>query len=396
MLKIKNYNFSGKKALIRVDFNVPLNKDLKVTDSTRILASLLTIKKVINDGGAAILMSHLGRPKNGYEEKYSLVHVVYDLSRLLGFTVKFADDCIGNEAKEMAENLQPGEVLLLENLRFYKEEEAGNRDFAKKLADLADVYVNDAFGTCHRAHASTSIVAEFFPDAKMFGYLIQKELININKALESQERPVTAIMGGSKVSDKIGVIENLLPRIDRLLIGGGMSYTFIKALGGKIGNSLLEADKMDTALEILEIAKKQRVEVYLPTDNVIADDFSNDANTQIVASNKIPNGFEGLDIGPKTIEQYAELIKTSRTIMWNGPVGVFEFENFSTGSRKLADAFVEATEKGAFTLVGGGDSAAAFTKFGLAEKVSFMSTGGGALLEYIEGKELPGLVAITG
>ncbi len=394
MKTIDDFNFSGHKALIRVDFNVPLNANLQITDDTRIRAAIPTIKKILGDGGSVILMSHLGRPKTGPEDKYSLKHIVAHLSNLLKINVQFADDCIGESARAAAADLQSGEVLLLENVRFYKEETKGDEAFAEKLAALGDVYVNDAFGTAHRAHASTTIIAKFFPTAKMFGYVMANELTNINKILNETERPFTAIMGGAKVSDKILLIDQLINKVDYLLIGGGMSYTFAKAMGGKIGNSLVEEDKMQEALNILEKAKAKGMQIILPKDSIIGDAFSNDAKIATAANDAIPDGWMGLDIGPETIQEFSEIIKKSKAILWNGPVGVFEMANFAAGTKAVADAIVEATAHGSFSLIGGGDSAAAINKFKLADKVSYVSTGGGSLLEYIEGKELPGVAAI--
>ena len=396
MNTIDQYNFENKKALVRVDFNVPLDKEFNITDDKRMRAALPTITKILNDGGSVILMSHLGRPKGGPEDKYSLRHILGDLSRMLDLEVKFADDCIGQDAKSKALNLVPGQVLLLENLRFYKEEEAGDKEFAGKLASLGDVYVNDAFGTAHRAHASTAIVAEFFPNAKYFGYLMAEELKNAEKINHHADKPFTAIMGGAKVSDKILLIESLLEKVDNLIIGGGMAYTFAKAQGGEIGTSLLEADRMPLCLELLEKAKAKGVNILLPLDTVIADKFDNDATKRNVDSGEIPENWMGLDIGPKTVELFTNVIKNSKTLLWNGPMGVFEMDNFAHGTRAIADAVVAATkENNAFSLIGGGDSAAAIAKFNLEDEVSFVSTGGGALLEYMEGKELPGVKAIN-
>ena len=394
MKNIDTYDFHGKKVLVRVDFNVPLNDAYEITDDTRIRAALPTINRIIEGGGMPILMSHLGRPKDAYEEKYSLKHIVPRLSELLGRPVKFAPDCIGPEAEKMAASLQPGEVLLLENLRFHPEEKKGDEGFAAQLARLGDVYVNDAFGTAHRAHASTTIVAKFFPEDKMFGYLIENELKNMDKVLHHPEHPFTAIMGGAKVSDKIMIIENLLERVDNLVIGGGMVYTFVKAQGGKIGNSLGEEDKLDLALHLLEKAKEKNVTVYLPVDNVIADAFSNDANTRVTPVDEIPDGWMGLDAGPETIKQVREVILASKTILWNGPMGVFEMDKFAEGTKQIALAIADATAKGAFSLVGGGDSVAAVNKYHLKDKMGYVSTGGGAMMEYMEGKELPGIKAI--
>jgi len=394
MKNIDTYDFNGKRVLVRVDFNVPLNDRYEITDDTRIRAALPTINRILEGGGMPILMSHLGRPKDAYEEKYSLKHLVPHLSELLGREVKFAPDCVGPEAEKMAASLKPGEVLLLENLRFHKEEKKGDENFAARLAKLADVYVNDAFGTAHRAHASTTVVAKFFPEDKMFGYLIENELKHMDKVLHNPEHPFTAIMGGAKVSDKILIIENLLERVDNLIIGGGMVYTFIKARGGNIGKSLVEEDKLDLALHLLEKAKEKNVEVYLPVDNVVADDFSNDANTQVTPVDQVPDGWMGLDIGPETISKYREVIMASKTILWNGPMGVFEMDKFAEGTKQVALAIAEATAKGAFSLVGGGDSVAAVNKYNLKDKMGYVSTGGGAMMEYMEGKELPGIKAI--
>ncbi len=391
-----NYNFKGKKAIIRVDFNVPLNADFQITDDTRIRAAIPTIKKIIADGGSAILMSHLGRPKEGPEEKFSLKHLVNDLSSKLGTTVLFANDCIGQEAKEKAASLKAGEVLLLENLRYYKEETKGDEAFAKKLADLANVFVNDAFGTAHRAHASTTIIANYFPEEKLFGYVIQNELTSIDEVIGKSIKPFTAILGGAKISTKITIIENLLDKVDNLIIGGGMTFTFIKALGGNIGNSLVEEDLLDTAKHVILKAKEKGVNLVLPVDSLNADNFDNNANTNISAIDNVPEGYMGLDIAEETIKNYSELIENSQTILWNGPMGVFEMENFQKGTVEIAKAIARATEKGAFSLVGGGDSVAAINRFNMSDKVSYVSTGGGALLEYIEGKELPGIKAIRG
>lgn len=393
MKTVNDINFSGKKAVIRVDFNVPLDENFQVTDANRIEAAKPTINKILNDGGSAILMSHLGRPK-GKEEKYSLKHIVNKVSEVLGKPVQFANDCIGQEAIEKARNLKSGEVLLLENLRYYKEEEAGDVEFSKKLASLGDVYVNDAFGTAHRAHASTTIIAQSFPKDKYFGLLLAKEIESLDRVLKNSEKPVTAILGGSKVSSKITVIENILDKIDNLIIGGGMTFTFIKALGGKVGSSICEDDKLNLALEILAKAKEKNVQVHLPVDMVIADAFSNDANTQTVNVNEIPEGWQGLDVGEKTLEHFKNVILGSKTILWNGPVGVFEMEKFATGTIKLGDYIAEATKNGAFSLVGGGDSVAAVKQFGLEPKMSYVSTGGGAMLEMLEGRILPGIDAI--
>lgn len=395
MKTIDDLNFSGKKALIRVDFNVPLDDNYNITDDNRIQGALPTIKKILTDGGSVILMSHLGRPKEGPAEKYSLKHIVKHLSDTLGREVQFASDCIGEEAVQKAGALKPGEVLLLENLRFYKEEEKGDEAFAEKLSRLGDVYVNDAFGTAHRAHASTAVIAKFFPDAKYFGYLMAGELQNAEKVLNNPERPFTAIMGGAKVSDKILLIERLLEKVDNLLIGGGMAYTFAKAQGGNIGNSLVENDKLDLALSLIQQAKDKGVNLVLPVDSVIADKFSADAATDIAANNNIKDGWMGLDIGPEAVKEYKKVIAGSRTILWNGPMGVFEMDKFAAGTKAAAEAVVEATQNGAFSLIGGGDSAAAVAKFGYEDQVSYVSTGGGALLEYMEGKELPGVKAVN-
>lgn len=393
MKTLDQFNFKGKKALIRVDFNVPLDENFKITDFTRIKAATPTIKKILSDGGSAILMSHLGRPKDGPEEKFSLKHLVAELSERFGTQVKFAEDCVGQDAQDLASGLQPGEVLLLNNLRFYKEETKGDEAFAEKLSKLGDVYVNDAFGTAHRAHASTTIVAKFFAD-KVCGYVMQAELDNAEKVLNSPQRPFTAIMGGAKVSDKILIIEKLLDKVDNLIIGGGMSYTFSKAEGGKIGNSLCEEDKMELTKELQAKAAEKGVKLYLPKDTVIADDFSNDANTQTVESGNIPDNWEGLDIGPVTAKEFSEIVENSKTVLWNGPMGVFEFETFAKGTDAIAEAVVKATEAGGFSLIGGGDSASAINNLGYGEKVSYVSTGGGALLEYMEGKVLPGVAAL--
>lgn len=394
MKTLDAYNFSGHKALVRVDFNVPLDNQFAITDDTRIRATIPTIMKIVNDGGSAILMSHLGRPKGGPEEKYSLKHVLPALNEAFGRTVKFADDCIGQSATEQAASLQPGEILLLENLRFYKEEEKGDVAFAEKLSKLGDVWVNDAFGTAHRAHASTAVMGQFFTD-RVTGYVMQAELDNAKKVLDAPERPFTAIMGGAKISDKILIIEKLLDKVDNLIIGGGMTYTFTKAMGGQIGKSLLEADKQELALALLEKAEAKGVKIYMPVDNLCADAFSNDANRQTVATGQIPDGWEGLDIGPESIKVFADVVMQSKTILWNGPMGVFEFENFAHGTDAIAEAVVRATEEnGAFSLIGGGDSASAVNQAGYGDRVSYVSTGGGALLEYMEGKVLPGVAAL--
>ena len=397
MQTIETYDFTGKKALIRVDFNVPLNEKFEITDDTRMRAALPTIKKVIEKGGSPIIMSHLGRPKEGPEDKFSLKHLVNHLSELLdGATVKIAPDCIGNEAKTMAADLKPGEVLILENLRFYKEETAGDEGFAKKLAENGDCWINDAFGTAHRAHASTAVIAKFFPNDKMFGYVIGSELESLDKVLANPTRPMTAIMGGAKVSSKITIIENMLDKVDNLILGGGMIYTFIKANGGKIGSSICEDDYLETALTIQKKAAEKGVKLFLGSDVVAADTFSKDANTQPASADNIPEGWQGLDAGPESIAMFKEVIENSGTILWNGPVGVFEFEKFAAGSRAVAEAIATATEKGAFSLIGGGDSVACINKFGMADKVSYISTAGGALLEYLEGKTLPGVAAVRG
>ena len=396
MNKFSAHNFSGQKALIRVDFNVPLNDKYEITDDTRMRAAVPTIRKILNDGGSVILMSHLGRPKDGPSEKYSLKHLISHLSGLLGgVSVQFADDCIGEQASQKAADLKPGEVLLLENLRFYKEEEKGNDAFAEKLAKLGDVYVNDAFGTAHRAHASTAVIAKFFPsDKRMFGLLMESEVKSAEKVLHESEKPFTAIIGGAKVSDKILILENLLEKATHIIIGGGMAYTFMKALGGKIGNSLCEEDRLDIAEDIMKKAAMTGVCIHLPSDSIIADKFSNDADTSDAPSNHIPDGWMGLDIGPNACDQFCNIIKHSKTILWNGPMGVFEMEKFRHGTKSIAKAVADATTHGAFSLVGGGDSVAAVNQFGLAEKVSYVSTGGGAMLEYFEGKVLPGIAAI--
>lgn len=393
MKTLSDIDFKGKKALIRVDFNVPLDDNFNVTDTTRIEAAKPTIDKILKDGGSVILMSHLGRPK-GKEDKYSLKHIVDKASEILGVKVKFADDCIGKTAEDAAAGLKAGEVLLLENLRFYKEEEAGDEGFAKQLAGLGDVYVNDAFGTAHRAHASTTIIAQFFPQDKCFGLLLAREIESLDKVLNNSEKPVTAVLGGSKVSSKITVIENILDKVDHLIIGGGMTFTFIKAQGGKIGDSICEDDKQDLALEILAKAKEKNVQVHLPVDVIAADGFKNDAKTQVVDVNAIPDGWQGLDAGPKSLEQFRDVILASKTILWNGPLGVFEMETFAKGTIQLGNDIAEATQKGAFSLVGGGDSVAAVKQFGLEPKMSYVSTGGGAMLEMLEGKTLPGIAAI--
>jgi phosphoglycerate kinase len=395
MQDIHTYDFSGKRALIRVDFNVPLDKEtLAVTDNTRIRAAAPTIKHILNKGGSVVLMSHLGRPKTGGEPKFSLKNIVDHTSNVLGVDVKFAGDCIGEEAYEMSDDLQPGEVMMLENVRYYKQETTGTESFAEQLAKHGDVYVNDAFGTAHRAHASTTVVANFFPVDKMFGFLIEAEIKSVDKVLNSEEHPVTAIVGGAKVSSKITIIERLLDRVDNLIIGGGMAYTFIKAQGGNVGNSLVEEDFQETALNIIKSASIKGVNLVIPEDTLAASRFDNDADQQEVDISKIPEGWMGLDVGQKTIEKCEAVIADSKVILWNGPMGVFEMENFQAGTVAVAEAIVKATSQGAFSLVGGGDSVAAVNKFNLAHEVSHVSTGGGAMLEYLEGKELPGIKAI--
>ena len=395
MNTVADFNFNHKKALIRVDFNVPLNSNFEITDDTRIKAALPTIRKILADGGAVILMSHLGRPKEGPEDKFSLGHLVPHLSEVLQTPVQFADDCIGEQAAQLSSNLQPSQVLLLENLRFYPQETKGDREFAKSLSSLGDVYVNDAFGTAHRAHASTAIIAEFFQD-KLAGFVMKAELENASRVLEHGEKPLTAIMGGAKISDKILIIEKLLDKVDTLIIGGGMSYTFFKALGGQVGNSLVEEDKLELALELIKKAKTNQVDLLLPKDSMVADDFSNEANRQIVDNYLIPDGWMGLDIGPEAIEVFGKAVKNSRTILWNGPMGVFEMDNFAKGTISMAEAVVDSTKNGAYSLIGGGDSAAAVNSLGFGDQVSYVSTGGGALLEYMEGKVLPGVAALEG
>ena len=395
MKTINDFDFKDKKALVRVDFNVPQSADLKVTDNTRIMAVKPTIDKILNDGGSVILMTHLGRPKGKVTAEFSLKNIVPEIEEVLGKKVQFCGDCLGQEALDMTQNLKPGEILLLENLRFYKEEEEGDVGFAEKLSKYGDAYVNDAFGTAHREHASTAIIARFFPETKFFGLLMAKELEAIEKVLKSGEKPVTAILGGSKVSSKITIIENILPAIDHLIIGGGMAFTFIKALGGKIGNSLVEEDKLQLALEILGKAKDQNVKVHLPVDSIIADDFNNEADRKEVDIYEIPEGWMGLDAGSKTRDLNHDVILNSRTILWNGPIGVFEMPNFAAGTISLGESIAEATELGAFSLVGGGDSVAFVKQFGYDDKVSYVSTGGGAMLESLEGLELPGIKAIN-
>lgn len=394
MKTIDQINFKNKKALIRVDFNVPLNRDLKITDDTRICAALPTINKIVSEGGSVILMSHLGRPKNGQEEKFSLKHIINHLSEKLNIKVKFAHNCIGVEVNKIVNQLKNGEVLLLENLRFHTEEKAGNKTFAEQLSKLADIYVNDAFGTAHRAHASTAIIANFFHDNKCFGYVMANEIKNLEKVLNKGERPITAIMGGAKVSSKINIINKLMDKVDKIIIGGGMSYTFAKALGGNVGNSLVEDDKMELALTLISQAKEKGVKLLIPIDSLNADAFSNNANTNISDIDKIQDGWMGLDISEKTKKNYRKAILSSKTILWNGPMGVFEMDKFSGGTKYIAEAIAEATSQGSFSLVGGGDSVAAVKKFNLQDNVSYVSTGGGAMLEYLEGKELPGIKAI--
>ncbi len=395
MKTIKDFDFKNKKALVRVDFNVPQDENLLVTDNTRITAVKPTVEKILADGGSVILMTHLGRPKGEVNDKYSLKNIVDEISKAFGQEVKFVDESVGEKAEKASAELQPGEILLLENLRFHNEEEKGDRDFAEKLSKLGDAYVNDAFGTAHRAHASTAVIAEFFPSTKFFGLLMEDELTAIDKVLKSGEKPVTAILGGSKVSTKITIIENILPAVDNLIIGGGMSFTFIKAMGGKIGQSIVEDDKMALALEILEKAKQHNVKVYLPTDSVIADDFNNEAERKVVDITAIPEDWQGLDAGPKSREIFNDVLLNSKTILWNGPIGVFEMSNFADGTKALGDSIAEATKLGAFSLVGGGDSVAFVKQFGYSDKVSYVSTGGGAMLESLEGLELPGVAAIN-
>ncbi len=391
MKTIDNINFSGKRALIRVDFNVPLNEKFEITDPTRINAALKTIQKILSDGGSVILMSHLGRPKGGFENKFSLSHLLPFISEALGLKVKFADDCIGESASTLSSSLKPGEVLLLENLRFYKEEEKGDERFAEKLSKLGDVYVNDAFGTAHRAHASTAVIAKFFPNDKMFGYVMANELASIDRVMKYGEQPFTAILGGAKISGKIEIIENLLPKVNHLIIGGGMMFTFIRATGGRTGNSLIEEDLVGLANEILDKAKKLGVTIHLATDAIIANKFDNVADRKVCPAGEIPEGWMGLDIGPETVAAFSKVVLESKTILWNGPMGVFEMSNFENGTREIAMAIAQATSNGTYSLVGGGDSVAAVNKYELADKVSYVSTGGGAMLEYIEGKELPGV-----
>ena len=396
MQTISNYNFKGRKALIRVDFNVPLNENFEITDDTRMTAAVPTIKKIMEEGGSPIIMSHFGRPKDGPTDKYSMRHLVGHLSDLLGVEVKLAPDCIGAEVQAMAKALKPGEVLMLENLRFHKGEEKGDEEFAKELSANGDCWVNDAFGTAHRAHASTAVMAKFFPNDKMFGYLIESEVESLDKVVKNPQRPLTAIMGGAKVSTKITIIENLLSKVDNLILGGGMTYTFVKANGGKVGDSICEDDFLETAKNIEKLAKEKGVKLIIASDVVAADAFSENANTKILPSNEIPNGWMGLDAGPKSIESMKAVIENSGTILWNGPVGVFEMEKFAVGTKAVGNAIVAATKKGAFSLVGGGDSVAAVNQFGFSDGVSYISTAGGALLEYLEGRVLPGVAAVRG
>ena len=393
MKTLNDFNFDNKKALIRVDFNVPLNENYEVTDATRIVSAKPTIIKILEDGGSCVLMSHLGRPK-GVQEEFSLKHIVKEVEEILGVEVKFVSDCVGIVAEEAIKNLNPGEIILLENLRFHKEEEAGDQHFAEQLSKLGDIYVNDAFGTAHRAHASTTIVAQFFPNNKCFGYLLAQEIESIEKVMKTGEKPVLAVLGGAKVSSKITIIENILDKVNHLIIGGGMTFTFIKAQGGSIGDSICEDDKMELALEILKKAKNKGVQVHIPVDVIAANAFKNDADTQILDVTKIPNGWQGLDAGPKSIENFNNIVLQCKTILWNGPLGVFEMENFANGTIALGNAIAKATKNGAFSLVGGGDSVAAVKQFGFEDKVSYVSTGGGAMLESLEGKILPGIAAI--
>lgn len=395
MKTVDSINFSNKRAVIRVDFNVPLNDAFEVTDSTRIRAAIPTLKKILKDGGSLVLMSHLGRPKEGPTNKYSLKHIIAELSKQLGVSISFADDCISEKAFQQSSALKSGEVLLLENLRFYKEEEKGNEDFAQKLSKHGDIYVNDAFGTAHRAHASTAVIAKYFkPEAKCFGFVMAGEVASIDKVLNQTQKPFTAIVGGAKVSDKILIIEQLMGKADNILIGGGMAFTFVKAMGGQIGKSLCEDDRLEIAKELISKAKTKGVNLCIPVDAIVADNFANDANKKEVDIDKIPDGWMGLDIGPKTIKTFGDIIKNSKTILWNGPMGVFEMSSFENGTKQAAFDIVEATKNGAYTLIGGGDSVAAINKYNLADKVSYVSTGGGALLEYIEQGTLPGVEAI--
>ncbi len=393
MKTLNDFNFKNKKALIRVDFNVPLNEKFEVTDATRIESAKPTVMKILEDGGSCILMSHLGRPK-GIQDEFSLRHIVNEVQNIMGVKVKFVSECVGEKAESASAELKPGEILLLENLRFHKEEEAGDKAFSEKLSKLGDIYVNDAFGTAHRAHASTTIIADFFPNHKCFGTLLAQEIESIDKVMKNGEKPVLAVLGGAKVSSKITIIENILDKVDHLIIGGGMSFTFIKAQGGKIGNSICEDDKMDLALDILKQAKAKNVQVHIPVDVIAADAFSNDANTQTVDIDKIPDGWEGVDAGPKSIKLFHDVVMKCKTILWNGPLGVFEMESFANGTIELGNSIAEATKNGAFSLVGGGDSVAAVKQFGFENKVSYVSTGGGAMLESLEGKVLPGIAAI--
>jgi len=393
MKTLNDFNFENKKALIRVDFNVPLNADLKVSDATRIMSAKPTIIKILEDGGSCILMSHLGRPK-GVQDEYSLRHIAETVSEIIGVEVKFVSNCVGAEAEAAAHNLEPGQILLLENLRFHDEEKNGDKNFAEQLSKLGDIYVNDAFGTAHRAHASTTVVAQFFNDNKCFGTLLAKEIESITKVMESGEKPVLAVLGGAKVSSKITIIENILDKVDHLIVGGGMTFTFVKAQGGQIGDSICEDDKMELALEIMKQAKAKNVQIHLPVDVLAADSFSNDAQTQIVDVNHIPDGWQGLDCGPKSKANFDKVVNQCKTILWNGPLGVFELESFASGTIALGDSIAEATKNGAFSLVGGGDSVAAVKQFGFQDKVSYVSTGGGAMLESLEGKTLPGIAAI--
>jgi phosphoglycerate kinase len=395
MADMLTYDFQGKRAIVRVDFNVPLDKEtFEITDDTRIRAAIPTIQHILDAGGSVVLMSHLGRPKEGADAKYSLKHIVAHTSELLGRKIQFADDCISAASHQLSKDLQPGEVLLLENLRFYKQETAGTESFAEALAQHGDVYVNDAFGTAHRAHASTTVVAKFFPNDKMFGFLLEAEIKSVDRVLNSQDKPLTAIVGGAKVSSKITIIERLLDKVDNLIVGGGMAYTFVKAQGGKVGNSLVEDDYLDMARKIIAEAKEKNVNLYIPTDTVIANKFDNEAERREVPINEIPDGWMGLDTGAETSKACHDLILNSKLILWNGPMGVFEMENFQAGTKSVALSIVEATKKGAFSLIGGGDSVAAINKFKLADQVSYVSTGGGAMLEYLEGIELPGIKAI--
>jgi phosphoglycerate kinase len=396
MASISTYDFLGKRALIRVDFNVPLNKEtFQVSDDTRIRAAIPTIKHILEKGGSVVLMSHLGRPKEGNDPNFSLRHIVYRIEELLGKPVKFSSDCIGSTALEMSSNLKAGEVLLLENVRFYKQETAGTISFAEELVKHGDCYVNDAFGTAHRAHASTTVVANYFPNDKMFGFLLEAEIKSVDRVLNSTDKPLTAIVGGAKVSSKITIIERLIEKVDNLIVGGGMAYTFVKAMGGNVGNSLVEDDYLTVAKDIIAKAKEKNVNLYVPTDTIIADKFDNNATTQLVSINEIPSGWMGLDVGPESIKACSEIIENSKLILWNGPMGVFEMSSFQKGTVEVANAIVRATEKGAFSLIGGGDSVAAINQFGLTDKVSYVSTGGGAMLEYLEGIELPGIKAIN-